>query len=77
MKLSNDTLNEQLAQFESDQLSQQVKSLQQSKQLQELELTKSAQQRQFIVLGVASLLVVLFLIYRRHLERSLTKRVRK
>lgn len=73
LKLSNDTLNEQLAQFESDQLSQQVKNLQQSKRLQQLELTKSAQQRQFIVLGGASLLIVLFLIYRRYLERRLTK----
>lgn len=73
LKLSNDTLNEQLAQFESDQLTQQVKNLQQSKQLQQLELTKAAQLRQFIVVGVAFLLVMLFLIYRRYLERHLTK----
>lgn len=73
LKLSNDRLNEQLAQFESDQLNQQVKNLQQSKQLQELELTKAAQLRQFIVVGVAFLLLILFLIYRRYLERHLTK----
>lgn len=73
LKLSNDTLNEQLAQFESDQLTQQVKNLQQSKKLKELELTKDAQLRQLIVLGVAFLLAVLFLIYRRYLERHLTK----
>lgn len=73
LKLSNDRLNEQLAQFESDQLTQQVKNLQQSKQLQELELTKAAQLRQFFVLGVAFLLLILFLIYRRYLERHLTK----
>ena len=73
LKLSNETLNEQIAQFESDQLTQQVKSLQQSKKLQQLESTKADQQRQFIVLGVAFLLVVLFLIYRRYLESKLTR----
>tara|TARA_R110001583_G_scaffold11696_2_gene52617 strand:+ start:8879 stop:11761 length:2883 start_codon:yes stop_codon:yes gene_type:complete len=73
LKLSNDTLNEQIAQFESDQLTQQVKSLQQSKQLQQLQLTKAGQQRQFTVLGLAFVLVVLFLIYRRYLESRLTR----
>tara|TARA_R110001583_G_scaffold180642_1_gene337777 strand:+ start:258 stop:3098 length:2841 start_codon:yes stop_codon:yes gene_type:complete len=73
LKLSNETLNDQLAQFESDQLNQQVTSLQQSKKLQQLESTKADQQRQFIILGVAFLLVVLFLIYRRYLETSLTR----
>jgi len=73
LKLSNETLNEQLALFESDQLTQQVKSLQQNKKLQQLESTKAEQQRQFTVLGVALLLVVLFLIYRRYLESRLTR----
>jgi len=81
LKLSNETLNEQIVQFESDQLTQQVKSLQQSKKLQQLESAKEDQQRQFTVLGVAFLLVVLFLIYRRYLESRLTRelenRVRK
>jgi signal transduction histidine kinase/DNA-binding NarL/FixJ family response regulator/tetratricopeptide (TPR) repeat protein len=75
LKLSNETLNEQIAQFESVQLSQQVKSLQQSKQLQLLESTKADQKRQFIVLFVAFLLVVLFVIYRRYLESRLTKKL--
>ena len=73
LKLSNETLNEQLAQFESDQLSQQVKSLQQSKKLQQLESNKADQKRQFTILGTAFLLVVLFFIYRRYLEGRLTK----
>ena len=73
LKLSNEMLNEQIAQFESDQLIQQVKSLQQSKKLQQLESTKAGQQRLFTLLGVAFLLVVLFLIYRRYLESRLTK----
>ena len=74
LKLSNETLNEQIAQFESVQLNQQVKSLQQSKKLQELESTKADQQREFIILIIAFLLTVLFLIYRRYLERRLTKK---
>ncbi len=73
LKLSNETLNEKIAQFESDQLTQQVQSLQQSKKLQQLELTKAGQQRQFAVLGVAFVLVVLFFIYRRYLESRLTQ----
>ena len=73
LKLSNQMLNEKLAQFESVQLSQQVKSLQQNKRLQQLESTKADQQRQFIVLIVAFILLVLFLIYRRYLESRLTK----
>ena len=73
LKLSNDTLNEQIAQFESDQLTQQVKNLQQSKQLQQLQSTKAGQQRQFTLLGLAFVLVVLFLIYRRYLESRLTR----
>jgi signal transduction histidine kinase/CheY-like chemotaxis protein/HPt (histidine-containing phosphotransfer) domain-containing protein len=73
LKLLNETLNEQLAQFESDQLIQQVKNLQQSKKLQQLKSAKEDQQRQFTILGVAFLLVVLFLIYRRYLESSLNK----
>jgi signal transduction histidine kinase/DNA-binding response OmpR family regulator/tetratricopeptide (TPR) repeat protein len=73
LKLSNETLNEQIAQFESDQLAQQVKSLQQSKKFQQLESTKAEQQRQFVILGVVLLLAVLFLIYRRYLESRLTK----
>jgi signal transduction histidine kinase/CheY-like chemotaxis protein len=75
LKLSNETLNEQLAQFESDQLIQQVKNLQQSKKLQQLESTKAEQQRLFIILGLAFLLIVLFLVYRRYLEGRLTKKL--
>mgnify|MGYP001942954288 CR=1 FL=1 len=73
LKLSNETLNEQIVQFESDQLIQQVESLQQSRKLQQLESAKEDQLRQFTVLGVAFLLVVLFLIYRRYLESRLTR----
>lgn len=73
LKLSNETLNEQLAVFESDQLTQQVKNLQQGKKLQQLEMTKAEQQRQFIVLVFAFFLLVMLFIYRRYLERRLTK----
>ena len=73
LQLSNETLNEKLAAFESDQLLQQVKNLQQGKKLQQLEANKAEQQRHFIVLLVVFLLVVLFLVYRRYLESSLTR----
>lgn len=73
LKLSNETLNEQIAQFESEQLNQQIKSLQQSKKLQQLESAKLDQQRLFFILAITSLLIVLFLVYRRYLEVELTK----
>jgi len=68
---ANNQLNEQLARFESEKLTQQVASLEQNKKLQQLQLTKSQQQRNFIMLGVAFVLVVLFFIYRRYLETRL------
>jgi len=77
LKLSNETLNEQIAQFEAQQLTQQVKSLQQSKKLQQLESNKADQQRLFVILAVTSVLIVLFLIYRRYLESRLTKELER
>ncbi|MCW8832126.1 MAG: ATP-binding protein, partial [Colwellia sp.] len=73
LKQANETLNEQLARFESDQLSQQVEHLQQSKKLQQLQATKAQQQRNFTILGVVFSLIVIFLVYRRYLESQLTK----
>ena len=69
----NEKLNEQLARFESDQLSQQVESLQQSKKLQQLQNIKDEQQRNFIIIAVIFIMIVLFLVYRRYLESQLTK----
>ena len=43
LKLSNEMLDEQVAQFESDQLIQQISGLEQRKVLQQLELTKGQQ----------------------------------
>lgn len=70
---TNAMLNEHLARFESEQLSQQVLRLEQNKKLQELQLTKSEQQRKFILIALALLLVLTFLIYRRHLEVRVTR----
>ena len=75
LELTNETLNEQLALFESAQLTQQVKSLQQHKKLQQLQITKTDQQRKFIIAGVLLLLVVVFLAYRRHLEGRSNKQL--
>jgi len=72
-KQTNERLNEQLARFESDQLSQQIEILQQNKKLQQLETTKAKNQRNFIILVIVFILVVMFLVYRRYLESQLTK----
>lgn len=73
LKLSNEMLNEQIAQFESTQLIQQIASLEQAQELQQLELAKADDQRLFTKLGAAFLLVLLFFIYRRYLENRLTR----
>lgn len=69
----NEKLNEQLARFESDQLTQQVASLQQSKKLKQLQDIKDEQQSHFIIIGAMLTLIVLFLGYRRYFEGQLTK----
>ncbi len=73
LKQANETLNEQLARFESDQLSQQVERLQQNTKLKQLQSVKASQQRDFIIIGVILILIVVFLGYRRYLESQLTK----
>ena len=73
LKLANEALNEQIAQYESAQLSQQVSSLKQSKKLQQLESTREDQQRQIVVLFAAFFLIVAFMVYRRFLESKLKK----
>ena len=70
---TNAMLNEHLARFESEQLSQQVFRLEQNKKLHQLQLTKAEQQRKFILIALILLLVLTFLMYRRHLEARVTK----
>ena len=67
--LDNRELNSKLAQFNSDQLKQQVEQLQQQKRLQELEMKSSAQQRNIIIIVVVAALLISFLIARREIER--------
>jgi len=74
---ANELLNEKLARFESEQLTQQVENLQQAKELQQLQATKDQQQRYFTLLVVAFILMLLFLIYRRYLESRLTNNLEK
>jgi len=74
---ANELLNEKLAHFESEQLTQQVEHLQQAKELQQLQTTKAQQQRYFTLLVVVFILMLLFLIYRRYLESRLTNNLEK
>ncbi len=68
----NTLLNEQLAEFESKQLNQQIEVLEQQGKLQRLESAKIAQQRNVIILSLIFILVVAFFIYRHYLEKKLT-----
>jgi len=66
-------LDQQLAKFEAQQLSQQVRDLEQSKKLRSYE---QSQKEYFGVLGVTlilALVVLSFLLYRRHIDGALKK----
>jgi len=69
---SNNLLNDKLAEFESEQLNQQIVQLEQQRKLQDLQAAKVEQQRNVIVLTLILILVVVFFIYRRYLEKRLT-----
>lgn len=71
--LANDELNSKLAQFDSEQLKQQVEQLKQQKRLQELEMERSDQERNFIIIVVFGALLIVFLISRRNIERRSTQ----
>ena len=70
---SNNMLNDKLAEFESEQLSQKIVDLEQRRKLQILQSAKVEQQRNIIILTLILVLVVAFFIYRRYLEKRLTQ----
>jgi signal transduction histidine kinase/CheY-like chemotaxis protein/HPt (histidine-containing phosphotransfer) domain-containing protein len=70
---SNNTLNDKLAEFESEQLSQKIVDLEQRRKLQILHSAKIEQQQTLIIISVILILVVAFFIYRRYLEQRLTQ----
>ncbi|MBU2870233.1 ATP-binding protein [Colwellia sp. E2M01] len=71
--IANNTLNDKLAEFESEQLNQKIVDLEQRQELEKLQSVKIAQQRNVIILTLVLILGVVFYIYRRHLEKRLTK----
>ncbi|WP_246129032.1 tetratricopeptide repeat protein [Colwellia demingiae] len=70
---SNNMLNDKLAKFESEQLSQKIVDLEQRRKLQILQSAKIEHQRNIIILTLVLVLVVAFFIYRRYLEKRLTE----
>jgi len=71
LRASNNLLNDKLAEFESEQLNQQIVQLEQQRKLQVLQSAKVEQQRNIIILTLVLILVVAFFIYRRYLEKRL------
>lgn len=69
-KASNTKLNEELARFEAQKLKQQVMQLEQTKKLQQLEMDQVTQKRNFIIIAILMLFLVLFSVFRRNIERS-------
>jgi signal transduction histidine kinase/DNA-binding response OmpR family regulator len=70
---TNNTLNDKLAEFESEQLSQKIVDLEQRRKLQILHSAKIDQQQSLIIISLILILVVAFFIYRRYLEKRLTE----
>jgi len=68
-KIANNALNLQLAEFEAKQLKQQVNQLQQSKELQKLQNEQAEQQRNFSIVAAMFILVVVFFIFSRNLDK--------
>ena len=71
--ISNNLLNDKLAEFEAEQLKQRIVDLEQRRKLQSLRSAKIEQQRNIIILALVLILVVVFFIYRRYLEKRLTQ----
>jgi signal transduction histidine kinase/CheY-like chemotaxis protein len=69
-KRENDNFNLLLANYESEQLKQQVIQLKQNEKLQQLELSKTGQKRNFIIFAMVLILLMAFFIYRRNVERT-------
>ncbi|WP_042152780.1 MULTISPECIES: tetratricopeptide repeat protein [unclassified Pseudoalteromonas] len=69
-KVSNAALNEEFARFEAQKLKQQVTQLEQSKKLQQLEMKQETQKRNFIIIAILLIVLVLFFIFRRNMERN-------
>ncbi len=70
---SNNMLNDKLAEFESEQLSQKIVDLEQRRELQILQSAKIAHQRKITLLTLVLVLVVTFFIYHHYLEKRLTQ----
>jgi len=73
LQTSNNLLNNELAKFESEQLSQKIVELEHRRKLQDLQSAEIKQQRNVIILVLVLILVVIFFIYRRYLEKRLMR----
>lgn len=69
-KASNLALNKEFARFESEKLKQQVMHLEKSKQFQMLEIEKVTQKRNFIIIAIFLMFLILFFVFRRNIERN-------
>ncbi|SEL45204.1 Signal transduction histidine kinase [Colwellia chukchiensis] len=69
IEMANNELNTKLALFDAEQLQQEVQQLKQQKRVQELETQRASQERNFIIIVVLAMLLIVFLIARREIER--------
>jgi len=72
---SEEQLNSQLVVFGTTQLQLELDKLEQNKKLLEIKQAQENQRKNFILIAVFFVLLVLFLLYRRYLETQLTDRL--
>ncbi|MCP4987985.1 MAG: response regulator [Colwellia sp.] len=75
LRASNNLLNDKLAEFESEQLNQQIVQLEQQGKLQDLQSAKVEQHRNIIILTLVLILVVIFFTYRHYLEKRIMQQL--
>ncbi|OUS25383.1 hypothetical protein A9Q98_12500 [Thalassotalea sp. 42_200_T64] len=66
----NNNFNLKLVQFESEQLAHQVKKLQQAKAFQQIKIEQTEQSRNFMLMALIFVSIIVFFIYRRKKELS-------
>ncbi len=68
-EIANNELNTELADFESDKLKQENNHLKQKDKLQQLQTEKAEQQRNFSIVGASFILVLVFFIFSRNIDK--------
>ncbi|WP_371378323.1 hypothetical protein [Thalassotalea aquiviva] len=76
-RISNHTLNTELARFNTERLNKQLEDLKKDTQLKDLQVKRAAVQRNIILIGAILLVFVVLAIYRMTVERKVKTKLTK